>query len=390
MSATTHMPHERRPAPLAAAVALALGLSPALATAQHADHSAHRQQRPASGQEHAGHEAQQAPPSAHEHADMEHGNAPAETGHDHAAMGHGAHPPTGEHDHAAMGHAPPAGEDEAGMDHAAMGHAPPAAEPSTGIDHAEPGHGARAHGGDLPADAPPREPIPPVTDADRAAAFPDVAGHAVHDDAVHWFALVDRLETWEGDHGSPVAWEASGWIGTDLDRAWFRSEGEAMDGSVESASVEVLYGRAISRWWDAVAGIRHDFGEGPSRNYAAVGVIGLAPYMFEVEATAYLGESGQAGLAVEVEHEMLITNRLILQSVVETEAWAKDDPARGLGSGLAKVESALRLRYEFTRRFAPYVGIVRERLFGRTADYHEAGDGEADDTRFVIGLRTWF
>jgi copper resistance protein B len=107
-------------------------------------------------------------------------------------------------------------------------------------------------------------------------------------------------------------------------------------------------------------------------------------------STAYLGESGQTGLGLEAEYETLFTNRLILQSVIEAEAWSKDDPARGTGSGLGKVEAGLRLRYEFTRRFAPYVGIVRERLFGRTADFREARGGEVDDTRFVIGLRTWF
>jgi copper resistance protein B len=311
---------------------------------------------------------------------------------DHAAMGHASPPPTdtAEPDHAAMGHKPAAATEAPDVDHAAMGHDMPPREQPTGMDHSAMGHGAHAGSGDLPATAAPREPIPEITEADREAAFPDVAGHAVHDNAVHWFALLDRFETWDEDDAWPVAWEGSGWIGTDLDRAWVRSEGEAVDGTVESANVELFYGRAIARWWDAVVGVRHDFGDGPSRTFAAVGVMGLAPYMFEVEATAYLGESGQTGLGLEAEYETLFTNRLILQSVIEAEAWSKDDPARGTGSGLGKVEAGLRLRYEFTRRFAPYVGIVRERLFGRTADFREARGGEVDDTRFVIGLRTWF
>ena len=317
---------------------------------------------------------------------------------DHAAMGHDMPPetetqeaPTSETDHSAMGHDMSLEEPASEMDHSAMGHDMPPEEPASEMDHAAMGHGtADADSTDLPPDAAPLEPIPQITDTDRAAAFPDVAGHAVHDNAVHWFALLDRFETWDEDDAWPVAWEGSGWIGTDLDRAWVRSEGEAVDGTVESANVELFYGRAIARWWDAVVGVRHDFGDGPSRTFAAVGVMGLAPYMFEVEATAYLGESGQTGLGLEAEYETLFTNRLILQSVIEAEAWSKDDPARGTGSGLGKVEAGLRLRYEFTRRFAPYVGIVRERLFGRTADFREARGGEVDDTRFVIGLRTWF
>jgi copper resistance protein B len=311
---------------------------------------------------------------------------------DHAAMGHASPPPTdtAEPDHAAMGHKPAAATEAPDVDHAAMGYAVPPREQPSGMDHSAMGHGAHAGSGDLPATAAPREPIPEITEADREAAFPDVAGHAVHDNAVHRFALLDRLETWNEDDASPIAWEGSGWIGTDLNRAWIRSEGEALDGRVESANVELFYGRAIARWWDAVVGVRHDFGDGPSRTFAAVGVMGLAPYMFEVEATAYLGESGQTGLGLEAEYETLFTNRLILQSVIEAEAWGKDDPARGIGSGLAKVEAGFRLRYEFTRKFAPYVGIVRERVFGQTADFREAKGVEVDDTRFVIGLRTWF
>lgn len=311
---------------------------------------------------------------------------------DHAAMGHASPQPSdaADTDHAAMGHKPAAATEEPDVDHAAMGHDMPPQEQPSGMDHSAIGHGALAGSADLPATAAPREPVPEVTDADRAAAFPDVAGHAVHDTSIHWFALVDRLEIWDEDDGSPIAWEGSGWIGTDLNRAWIRTEGEALDGSLESANVEVFYGRAIARWWDAVVGVRHDFGDDPSQTFAAVGVIGLAPYMFEVEATAYLGESGQTGLGLEAEYETLFTNRLILQSVIEAEAWGKDDPARGVGSGLSKVEAGFRLRYEFTRKFAPYIGIVRERVFGGTADFRNAQGGEIDDTRFLIGIRTWF
>lgn len=289
----------------------------------------------------------------------------------------------------------PKSEPEQPVDHSAMGHDTPPAQPAEEMDHSAMGHdmpmGEDAMPDpDLPATAPPIEPIPLVTPADRAAAFPDVAGHTVHDDSVRYFALLNRLETWDADEGSAFGWEGTGWVGTDLDRVWIRSEGESIDGSVESADIEVFYGRAIARWWDAVVGIRHDFGEYPSQTFAAVGVIGLAPYMFEVEATAYIGESGQTGVGVEAEYETLFTNRLILQSSVEAEVWGKDDSSRGVGSGLSKIEAGFRLRYEFTRQFAPYIGVVRERVYGGTADLRRMQGGDIDDTRVVIGLHTWF
>ena len=117
---------------------------------------------------------------------------------------------------------------------------------------------------------------------------------------------------------------------------------------------------------------------------------GLAPYKFEVSATAYLGASGQSAARLEVEYETLLTNRLVLQPLLEANLYGKDDPRRGLGSGLATVEAGLRLRYEFTRRFAPYIGVVRERAFGKTTALRRGSGEDTDDTRFVAGLRVWF
>lgn len=249
---------------------------------------------------------------------------------------------------------------------------------------------AQHEGHVMPMPATPREPIPEVTDADRRAAFPDVTGHAVHDNAIHSYWLLDRLEAWDAEGGTGVAWEAQGWIGTDIDRLWLRSEGERAGGQTEAADLEVLYGRSISRWWDLLVGVRHDFKPGDPQSFAAVGVMGLAPQRFEIQATAYVGEGGQTAARFEVEYDLLLTNRLILQPLVEAEFHGKDDPARGIGSGLGTVEAGLRLRYHLRREFAPYIGIVRERAFGTTADYRRQDGEDIDDTRFVAGLRVWF
>ncbi|MGQ4583597.1 copper resistance protein B [Lysobacter sp. F60174L2] len=289
-------------------------------------------------------------------------------------------------DHAAMGHAPPPTEE---VDHAAMGHhaTPPNAEV---MGHDMPEHHGHVMDTGLSADEPPINPIPPITRADREAAFPDVAGHHVHDNAVHSFWLLDRLEAWDADTGTGAGWEATAWVGTDIDRLWLRSEGEHADGTTGSADIEVLYGRAIAPWWDLVAGVRHDFGEGPSQTFAAIGVQGLSTYMFEIGATAYVGESGQTAASLEIEYETLFTNRLVLQSMAEAELHGKDDVRRGIGSGLGMVEVGLRLRYEVTRQFAPYIGVVHERAFGKTADLRRAAGEDVDDSRVVAGLRLWF
>ncbi|HEY2345714.1 MAG TPA: copper resistance protein B [Xanthomonadaceae bacterium] len=229
-------------------------------------------------------------------------------------------------------------------------------------------------------------PVPTLTDADRVAAFPPVSPHPMHDHDFHAFTLFDRFET----HGSAFEWEGSTWIGTDLDRLWIRSEGQRANGRVEDADLEVLYGRSVATWWDVVAGIRHDITPGAGQNFAAVGIIGVAPGKFEVKATAYAGSGGQTTLRLEAEREFLLTQRLVLQPLVEVNLFGRDDARRGIGSGLATLEAGLRLRYEITRRFAPYIGMVREEAFGRTADFRRGDGDDVHDTRLVAGLRFWF
>ena len=250
---------------------------------------------------------------------------------------------------------------------------------------------AQHHGHDTP-DAPvtPVTPLPVVTDADRAAAIAPDNSHLVHDNGIFSYWLVDRLEAWSADAGTGVAWEAQGWVGTDLDRLWVRSEGERIDGHLHGADLELLYGRSVGPWWDVVAGVRHEAIPGMPQDFAAIGVMGLAPYKFEVSATAYLGTGGQTAARLEVEYETLLTNRLILQPRIEASAHGRDDARRGIGSGLGTVEAGLRLRYEVNRQFAPYIGIVRERAFGNTADLRRDAGDDIDDTRVVAGVRFWF
>jgi copper resistance protein B len=236
----------------------------------------------------------------------------------------------------------------------------------------------------------PRTPIPELTDADRAAALPPAGGHGAGDNAIHSYLLLDRLEAWDADPGTGLAWEGKGWIGTDLDRLWLRSEGERSDGRTEAADMEAFYGHSVSTWWDVLVGMRQDFRPGDARTLAAIGIQGLAPQRFELGATAYFGSGSQTAARLTAEYTLLFTNRLVLQPLLEANLYGKDDAERGIGSGLATLEGGLRLRYEVTRQFAPYVGLVHERAFGDTADLRHAAGEHAGDTRLVVGLRTWF
>jgi copper resistance protein B len=232
--------------------------------------------------------------------------------------------------------------------------------------------------------------IPPVTDEDRKAAFPDVRGHAVHDRAVNYFVLFDGLEWQSASEGAAFNVDTEGWIGRDRDRLWVRAQADAMDGDVGHAQAHMLYGRQISRWWDVVGGVSQDFRPAPGGTWAAVGVQGLAPYWFEVQATAYVGASGRTRARLEVEYELLLTNRLIVQPLVEVEIVGKSDPARGVGAGVSTTEAGFRVRYELRREIAPYVGLVWSTKWGRTADLARAAGEDTAAARFVTGLRLWF
>jgi copper resistance protein B len=241
----------------------------------------------------------------------------------------------------------------------------------------------------LPAGPPPAN-VPPVTDEDRRAAFPDVEGHTVHDTGVHYFVLFDQFELQTGGPSPGLNLDNKSWIGGDLNRVWFRAETETEGSDVGSAQAHALYGRAIARWWDLVAGVRQDMSPGPGQTWAAVGIQGLAPYWFEVEATAYVGAEGRTHLRFETEYELLLTNRLVLQPLLELELYGKSIPESGIGSGLSTTELGARLRYEIRRELAPYVGVTWTRRYGGTADFARDRDEDVSAARLALGLRMWF
>ena len=228
--------------------------------------------------------------------------------------------------------------------------------------------------------------LPLITAADLAAAFPETGhGHATHDRGFYTY-LLSELE----GGGSTLGWDVHGWIGGDLHRGWLRTDGEREDGDTETAQIEALWGRRFSRWWELVAGVRHDFAPGESQSWAAIGVQGIAPYWFEIEATAYLGEGGQSALRLEAEYDLLITNRLIAQPMLELNFYGRNDRARGIGSGFSSAEAGLRLRYELRRELAPYIGVTWVRAFGNTGELIELAGDDRDDVRAIAGVRFWF
>ncbi len=360
-----------RPAPAPAAAPQ----TPARHAAQdpHAGHVMPPAQTPPAADPHAGHQMPAPPAAADPHA-----------GHDMTAPAPAQPDPHAGHDMSAM---PPAQADpHAGHDMSTMSMGPP--DIPTSADN--PGR-------------PPEDPLPaaalgePIHAADLVFGAEAMAASRrtlvrENGDVRTTAVVIDRLEAGLGDDEESWLWDVQGWSGGDINRFWWKSEGEGVfGGDLEEAEVQALYSRAVTPFWDVQAGVRQDFRpDGEDTTHLVLGLQGLAPYWWEVDAAAFLSTEGDLTARVEAEYDQRITQRLILQPRLEIDASASDIPELEIGSGLSSVEAGLRLRYEFRKEFAPYVGVEWSRALGAAADYIKARGGEAEDTRFVVGLKAWF
>lgn len=206
----------------------------------------------------------------------------------------------------------------------------------------------------------------------------------MEDDPLVTMFLMDRFEVLDNDENTRV-WEGSFWIGHDINKLYIYSEGEATSDGLESSQSELVYSRAIAPFWDAQIGLAYDKNDDASKTWGEIAVSGLAPYYFETRAALLVNGDGNVGLRLDAEYEALFTQKLILTPSLEADFYTKDDPEMNLGSGLSTIEAGLRLRYEFIREFAPYIGVTWEKTFGNTRDYNPV-----DETSLMVGVRFWF
>jgi len=202
--------------------------------------------------------------------------------------------------------------------------------------------------------------------------------------------LIDQLETYHNQNQQGWQWDVEGRYGGDINKLWLFMEGGHRNGQAGEGILEASWSHAIAAFWDMQLGAREDYGAGPNRHWAAFGIQGLAPYWFEVKAGVYVDPDGWLAARLRTKYELLFTQRLILQPELETNFYSRTDSARGIGRGLSDLQLGLRLRYEFYRQFAPYLGINWLRRLGRTADYARAEDLSESEHQLIIGIRFWF
>ncbi len=185
--------------------------------------------------------------------------------------------------------------------------------------------------------------------------------------------------------------EGEAFTGGDINRFGIKFEGEGAFGEkIDDLELQALYSRAIAPYWNLQAGARYDIKPDPSRTYAVLGVEGIAPYWFKVNAATFLSNKGEVRARLEGSYDLRLTQELILQPRIETNLSFQDIPAIGVGSGVTDFEAGLRLRYEIEQEVAPYIGVEWRKQFGDTARVTRAAGDDTSSVSLVAGIRIWF
>ena len=227
-----------------------------------------------------------------------------------------------------------------------------------------------------------------------AQKAPEFSNDLMMDDKTNVYLIADKLEYRSIDGTNPVMWDIKAYIGKDMGKFWFKSHGEAVPTEGDAhMEFQGLYSRAISPYLDLTGGVRYDLAYehgNQSRGFAMVGLQGKAPYFIHFESGVYVSEAGNISADLEAEYDLLFTQRLVGQPILETSVALQEVPEWGIGSGLNNIGLGFRLRYELVREFAPYIGINWERKLGETADMARAEGGHVSNLSMVGGVRMWF
>jgi copper resistance protein B len=209
---------------------------------------------------------------------------------------------------------------------------------------------------------------------------------------IDYLLLADQFEFRSDDGDSSMAWDAQVWFGTDLNKLWLKTEGhyDLEENTTEEAAIQLLYSKAISPFWDVQLGLRHDFEPTPTRNYAVLGLQGLAPYWFEIDAAAFISDEGNISSRLEVEYDIRLSQRLILQPRLELNLAFSEDDELGSGTGVNNAQLGLRLRYEIKREIAPYLGINWYRAYGDSKDFRKQAGQNIEEFSVMAGFRFWY
>lgn len=225
--------------------------------------------------------------------------------------------------------------------------------------------------------------VVPSGQLNKNSGSPAGWGTPIHDNQLFSQTKIDQLG-YQGNDNSPdeMNWDAKGWIGTDMNRLWWKTEGNGSlhHGGLEKADVQLLYGRTLTSFWNLQLGARESFKPKPNRHYAVIGLEGLAPQWIDTDASLYISDQGKVSAETEFEYELLLTQKLILEPSVSIEGSFQNNHQYDTGKGVNSLDLDLDLKYQITRKLTPYIG------FEHSHDYDE----HTTTTALLVGLSGWY
>jgi copper resistance protein B len=239
--------------------------------------------------------------------------------------------------------------------------------------------------------------LPAMTGIVLATIFQATPAMAMDDQATYW-RFDGRIEKRLTSVAPATEWATSAWIGDDSNKLRLQNSGVIDDsgridneGGTRGIDNRFFYSRRISDYWDAKAGVQFTvFDQGVTRSGFMAGVEGVAPYGIHLDAVLAVSQTAVVSARLEAAYDVLLSQKLIAQPFVEAMLASQDDPAIQLGSGLARYELGLRLRYEIVKEVAPFIGVSFEQFTGNTANFVAAEGGPTTNLRALVGLKLWF
>lgn len=192
-----------------------------------------------------------------------------------------------------------------------------------------------------------------------------------------------------------LEWDIDAWTGRDLQKFWLKTSGSyGFDESgIETANIELVYSKAITSNWDSQFGMRHDLKDAannPTRNWVSFGYIGTAPYFIEIDARIFVGEESSSQILLEAEREFMLTQKWVITSELDLTVNGNTNPARDEGSGLSEINFELKLGYEPSRQFQPFIGLGLKQLFGGSKNFVKQAGGDSGKFQALIGIEAWY
>jgi len=209
--------------------------------------------------------------------------------------------------------------------------------------------------------------------------------------------VMGEIELLEEGEENVAEWEIDTWFGRDLYKFWIKTEGEYVshdgESEVEQAQIELVYSQAFSAYWDWQLGLRHDPKpevNNNQRNWLVLGAIGIAPGFWEIDANLYASDDDDVQINIEVEKELMLTQKWVLTPEFDITLNGKTNEDFGEGSGLSEIEASIRIGYEPSKKFQPFIGLSFLQTFGTTKNLKEAEGEDSDNFSLIAGIHFWF